>query len=262
MLRLLIPAPAIADARSEYLIRLLKGSTQFRVRAQAAISLGGVGAADGAVDALMAALGDDHPAVRASAATSLARLEDPRALRALRATANDPEPPVRSAVQAAIAKLEGGERARSGVAIEPPPARPSGPVRYYVAIGKPASRVPEFTAADLDRVQQLLRDRLAGFEGVELAVPSESPAKVRSVLRSRNLRGFYIDSAVTSVERKAGGGTRVAVSVIVATYPDRAMRAIMQGAATAIGGGDTRSQAIAGALKSALSQLPQAMARE
>ena len=33
---------ASADARSEYLIRLLEGSTQFRVRAQAAISLGSV----------------------------------------------------------------------------------------------------------------------------------------------------------------------------------------------------------------------------
>jgi hypothetical protein len=82
------------------------------------------------------------------------------------------------------------------------------------------------------------------------------------VLRARNLRGFYIESAVTSLEQKPGGGIRAAVSLIVATYPDRAMRAIMQGAATAMGGGDSRAQAMAGALKSALNQLPQAMARE
>jgi hypothetical protein len=257
---LCLPSSSDADARSEYLIRLLKGSTQFRVRAQAAISLGGVGAASDVVEALAASLGDDHPAVRASAAASLGRLGDVTALRALRKVASDPEPPVRSAVQAAIARLESTQRqpATTTGVLQPP----SGPVRYYVAIGKPASRVPEFTAADLDRVQQILRERLAVVDGVELAKTPESPANVRSMLRARSLRGFYIDSSVTSVERKPGGGTRVAVSVIVATYPDRAMRAIMQGAATAMGGGDTRAQAINGALKSALSQLPQAMARE
>lgn len=252
--------PASADARSDYLIRLLKGSTQFRVRAQAAISLGGVGASPDALDALMAAASDDHPAVRAAAANSLARMSDPRALRALRPLLQDSEPPVRTAAMSAVAKLEAlASETRTPDAV---PVRPSGPVRYYVAIGKPASRVPELTPADLEHVQQLLRDRLAGVEGVELAPAQETPAKARTLLRTRNLRGFYIDSAVTSVERKAGGGTRVAISVIVATYPDRAMRAIMQGAATALGGGDTRSQAISGALKSALSQLPQAMARD
>jgi hypothetical protein len=259
---LLLPAPGAADARSDYLIRLLKGSTQFRVRAQAAISLGGVGAAPDVVDALASSLQDEHPAVRASAATSLSRLADPRALRALRAAAQDPEPPVRTAVRAAIVKLEGEERQNSTVAAPPPPPRPSGPTRYYVAVGRPASRVPGFSAAELDRVQQILRERVAALEGVQLAAAQESPASVRALLRSRSLRGFYIDSAITTIERKPGGSTRVAVSVIVATYPDRAMRAIMQGAATASGGGDTRAQAIGGALKSALSQLPQAMARE
>jgi len=258
---LLSPARGAADARSDYLIRLLKGSTQFRVRAQAAISLGGLGAAPEVVDALASSLEDEHPAVRASAATSLSRLADPRALRALRAAAQDPEPPVRTAVRAAIAKLETDARKHPEVA---PPAtpRPTGPIRYYVAVGRPGSQVPDVSAEDIDRAQQVLRDRVAGLEGVELAAPRETPASVRALLRSRNLRGFYIDSSITTIERKAGGGTRVAVSVIVATYPDRAMRAIMQGAATASGGGDTRAQAIGGALRSALNQLPQAMARE
>jgi hypothetical protein len=256
-----LPAHGEADARSDYLIRLLKGSTQFRVRAQAAISLGGVGAASDVVDALATSLKDEHPAVRASAATSLSRLADPRALRALRAAAEDSEPPVRTAVKAAIAKLEGAERRDTEIAAPPKP-RSTGPARYYVAVGRPASRVPDFTAADLDRVQQILRERVSSLDGVELAAAQETPTSVRNLLRSRTLRGFYIDSAITSVERKPGGSTRVAVSVIVATYPDRAMRAIMQGAATASGGGDTRAQAIGGALKSALSQLPSAMARE
>jgi hypothetical protein len=258
---LLVPGHAAADARSDYLIRLLKGSTQFRVRAQAAISLGGIAAAPEVTDALASSLKDEHPAVRASAATSLSRLGDPRALSALRAAAQDPEPPVRTAVRAAIAKLEVDERKNSEVTVEAP-RRPTGPVRYYVAVGRPGAQAQGVTADDIDRAQQILRDRVAALDGVQLAAAKESPASVRTLLRSRNLRGFYIDSSITTVERKPGGSTRVAVSVIVATYPDRAMRAIMQGAATASGGGDTRAQAIGGALKSALTQLPQAMARE
>src|SRR5262245_61338209 len=75
-----IASSAAADARSDYLIRLLKDSTQFRVRAQAAISLGGVESAPEVVDALMTSLSDEHPAVRAAAANSLGRLSDSKAL--------------------------------------------------------------------------------------------------------------------------------------------------------------------------------------
>lgn len=256
----LMTPPAEADARSEYLIRLLQGSTQFRVRAQAAISLGGVEGAPEVVDALSKALSDEHPAVRAAAANSLGHLADPRALRPLRAVTEDPEPPVRLAVKAAIAKLEAEGRKPNRATEEVKVG--GGPPRYYVALGKPASRASGITPQDLERARQILRDRLGEIDGVVLAPPEESPAAVRSVLRSRKLKGFYIESSVTSLEQKPGGGVRAAVSLIVATYPDRAMRAIMQGAATAMGGGDIREQAVAGALKSALSQLPQAMIRE
>jgi hypothetical protein len=251
---------ALADARNDYLIRLLKDSTQFRVRAQAAISLGGVDTAAGVVDALTTALADEHPAVRAAAANSLGRLSDPKSLRALRSAAADPEPPVRSAVSAAIAKIESAAR-QAGTQVETK-QMPSGPARYYVALGRPASRAPDVSTGDLDHALQVLRDRVATIDGVVIAPINESPSQVRSVLRARNLRGFYLESSVTSLEQKPGGGVRVAVSLIVATYPDRAMRAIMQGAATAMGGGDSRSQALVSAFKSALNQLPQAMARE
>jgi hypothetical protein len=256
----LAPASAVADARSDYLIRLLEGSTQFRVRAQAAISLGSVDAAADVLRALSTALSDEHPAVRAAAASSLGRLGDPKAIPILRSASEDPEAPVRLAIKSAIVKLESASR-MSGVAPEPVKA-PSGPPRYYVAVAKPASRVGDIPSTELDRAHQVLVERLKQIDGVVIAPSDESPAAVRKVLRSQSLRGFYIDSSVTNVDAKPGGGTRVAVSVIVATYPDRAMRAIMQGTATALGGGDTRAQAVAGAFRSALSQLPQALARE
>jgi hypothetical protein len=198
--------------------------------------------------------------VRAAAANSLGRLADGKALRALHSAENDSEPPVRAAVKAAIAKIESSARSGSGeVAVK---TTPNGPPRYYVAVGRPATRAADVGQSDLDRALQVLRERVSSIDGVVLAPSDEPPSQARSVLRARNLRGYYIESSVTSVEQKPDGGVRAQVSVIVATYPDRAMRAIMQGAATAMGGGDIRAQAMAAALKSALNQLPQAMARE
>lgn len=252
---------AAADARSDYLVRLLSGSTQFRVRAQAAISLGGiVGVSDVAV-ALKGALRDEHPAVRAAAANSLGRLGDASALGPLRIASKDAEAPVRAAVQAAIAKLESSRSAPTGSGVALVPGA-TGPPRYYVAVAKTLSRVPSLGGADLDRANAALRARLAQLDGVVLAPLDETPTAVRSVLRARSLKGFYIDSSVTKVENKPGGGTRVAVSVILATYPERAMRAIMQGAATAVGGSDATGQAAEGAFRSAVSQLPQALSRD
>lgn len=255
------PQTAAADARSDYLIRLLEASTQFRVRAQAAISLGSVEPASDVVAALSSALSDEHPAVRAAAANSLGRLGDAKALPALRRAAADPEAPVRLAVKAAVNRLESAAGTRR-VEPEVVERQPAGPPRYYVAVGKPATRVKELEGPDMDRVHQVLIERLGQIDGVVIAPANESPAVARKVLRSRSLKGFYIDSSITSIEQKAGGGIRAVVSVIVATYPDRAMRAIMQGTATAMGGGDIRAQAIAGAFRSALGQLPQAMSRE
>lgn len=251
---------ASADARSDYLIRLLRGSSQFRVRAQAAISLGNTDASAEVLAALSLSLKDEHPAVRAAAATSLGMLGDAQALDALRAVSGDAEAPVKLAARGAIAKLEG--MARMSGAATAPSTGPRGPPRYYVAFGRPGSHAPGVSPELLDQARSHLEHSLQQIDGVVLAPPDEGRLAAEGVLRQRKLRGFYIDSSITSVEVKPDGGTRAAVSVIVQTYPGRDMRAIMQGAATVMGGGDVSGRAVESALGSALRQLPQALARE
>jgi hypothetical protein len=251
---------AAADARGDYLIRLLRGSSQFRVRAQAAISLGNAAASAEVLAALSLSLKDEHPAVRAAAATSLGMLGDARALDALRAASADSEGPVQLAARGAIAKLDGMARMAGSAATQP--AGPRGPPRYYLAFGRPGTRAPGVSPELLDRAQGHLQRSLQTIDGVVLAPPNEARLAAEGVLRQRKLKGFYIDSSITSVEEKEGGGTRAAVSVIVQTYPGRDMRAIMQGAATVMGGGDEEDRAVESALSSALRQLPQALARE
>lgn len=251
---------ARADARSEYLVQLLSGSSQFRVRAQAAISLGAVQAESNVVAALGRALKDEHPAVRAAAANSLGRLADPASLTALKAATSDIEEPVRTAAKAAVAKIESSGRSGSGMATLP--TTPSGPARFYIAVGIPASRATGITDSDLRAAHQTLKARVQEIDGVVLAPANESNTSAEQVLRSRKLKGFYLESSVTSLENKPDGAVRAVVSLVVATYPGRDMRAVMQGAATALGGGDIKSQAVEAAFKSALRQLPQAMVRD
>lgn len=249
-----------ADARSDYLIRLLRGSSQFRVRAQAAISLGNTEPSADVLAALSLSLKDEHPAVRAASATSLGMLGDARALDALRSVSRDSEAPVQLAARGAIAKLEG--MARMSGAAATAATGPRGPPRYYLAFGRPGSRATGVSPELLEQARAHLERSLQQIDGVVLAPPDEGRLAAEGVLRQRKLKGFYIDSSITSVEEKPGGGTRAAVSVIVQTYPGRDMRAIMQGAATVTGGGDVHGRAVESALSGALRQLPQALARE
>ncbi len=252
--------PAAADARSDYLVRLLRGSSQFRVRAQAAISLGNAGRSAEVTAALTLSLQDEHPAVRAASAASIGLLGDAAALDALRAAVRDREAPVQLAARGAIAKIEGATRMAGTAAA--PSSVPPGPPRYYIKVGRPGARAAIVSPALLEMAQGHIEQGLREIDGVILAPAEEASMAALAVLRQRKLKGFYIDSSITSVEEKPGGGTRAAVSVIVQTYPGRDIRAMMNGAATVMGGGDVSNRAVEAALKGALRQLPQALARE
>lgn len=235
---------------ADFLISKLQSSSHFRVRAQAALSLSQVPASTRVVNALTMALKDAHPAVRSSAAASLQRLGNPSALPALKALLHDSDTTVRRAAQRAIQALE-----------EAAPPGP-GPALYYVGVGTPGSNAPGAQGATLERYKQLLKQRVAAMDGVKLAREGETEKQVRATLKKDNLVGYYIDSSIVKVERCPEQGVRAEVSVILSTYPEHDIRAMLSGAARVSGGGDLasmRAQAIEGAFSGALKRLPQAM---
>lgn len=258
------PSSVTADARSDYLARLLRSSTQFRVRVQAALSLGRASGDQVAVAALAGALDDGHPAVRAAAASGLERLGDAAALRPLRSHRNDSHAEVRSAVESAIVTLErDAEPTRPGPETPIPAVVAPGAAdtTYYVGVGMPGSRVESVNEPALSAAHAFLRSHVSRVAGVELAPPDETPKQAENVIRRRRLTGYYIDGSIVSVESRPDGAVRASVSVIVATYPGRDMRSILQGAATVMGGGaGARDQAIEAAFTGALRNLTSAMA--
>lgn len=259
-----LAATAAADARTDYLVRALRTSPMFRVRAQAAISLGGVQNEPQVTRALTDALRDDHPGVRAAACAALERQGDPSALPAMRRLSSDRETAVRQACAEAVAGLERVARTQPQRERLPPgggSTSSGGGDRYYVAVGAPATKVRTVDQATLSSAQQLIRSTTSAVSGVRLAPDRETPRAAEQVLSDGSMTGFYLDSSIVSVEQTAQG-LRAAVSVVVQSYPDRNIRSMLNGAATVPGGsGPTaQRQAIEGALRGALRNLPQALA--
>ncbi len=259
-----LAAGAHADARTDYLVRALRTSRMFRVRTQAAISLGGVQGEPQVTRALSDALRDDHPAVRAAACAALQRQGDPGALAGLRRMASDRQAAVRRACAGAVAALERVARSQPQSRRLPNHggSTPSaGSARFYVAIGLPGTRVSRLSRQTLDSARQLLRRETSRMSGVRLAPDNERPRAAQQAIAGGSLTGYYLDTSIVSVEQTAQG-LRARVSVVVQSYPDRNIRSMLQGAATVPGGrgASAERQAIEGALRGALRNLPQAMA--
>jgi hypothetical protein len=249
----LAPLPVQADSRGDFLIKMLSTSDQFRVRTQAALALGSRPPEPAAVKALVGALKDAHPAVRSASAGALEILKDSSSLVALKAARKDKDTSARSAIEHAIAALE---KAAQPVV----PDAGSGSV-YYVAVGTPSAQ-SGLAAPSLRELREHMVKEVAVLNGVRIAPENEGQAAATSVLRTKKLVGYYLDSSVTKIEQKPDGALRAQVSIIVGTYPGRAMRVMLSGAATVSGGGSGESaklQAVEAAFTGALRRLPQAM---
>jgi hypothetical protein len=103
---------------------------------------------------------------------------------------------------------------------------------------------------------------VAELEGVQLAPEREDRRAAERVIKERKLVGVFLDGSVTNIEVRPDGAVRAQVSLIVASYPARDIRAMLSGAATVSGGGTgdaAKQQAIQAAFQGALRRLPQAM---
>jgi hypothetical protein len=247
---------ASAQDRTDYLIRLLKTSDTFRVRTQAALSLGRLDADDRVVEALAGALRDKHPGVRSAAAASLERLGDPSALPSLRLARKDRNATARRAVLRAIEHLERIARTRPRSARVPAEGGGAGS-RFFVAVATPNSNAGRISSSLLARARDSVVQQLGRVDGVVAAQEGEIPARAKRALAERKLLGYHLQCTVMKLE-KSGGGTRAVVQVILSTHSGRDMRAMFQGAATATGS-NAELQAIQGALTGALRRLPQAL---
>jgi hypothetical protein len=215
---LLAPRTASADPRTSYLVDQLKTNEDYRVRTQAALALG-ASADDAAVQPLCDALGiDSNVSVRVAAAAALGKLAKPAGLPCLKtAEAKESAPSVKAQIQKSISTLAGGGGSAGGA---PPPPGPD--AKFYVAIqvtNKTTRPTPEIEGI----VRSAMQAKLLGKKGYAVAPKSETTAQGGTIVKGKNLKGYFLIATVEPPVYERGTLTQV-VRVSMWTYPGKALQ--------------------------------------
>lgn len=194
------------------LARALLTDSSYKVRTQAAVILGKLGDPRGVVP-LIEALHDDNETVRAVAAASLGRLGDRRAQGPLESLRSDASGFVRQSADRALASLvpspsSGGPATGGGV--------PMG-ARFFVNVN-----VAGKGSADAQRaLREALTSSMAKLPKVTTNLAGSAAAQA---VAARKLTGWSVEGNITNL-RVAGGQLDCDVSVAIATWPSRAIKA-------------------------------------
>ena len=200
---LVVAAPALAqsDPRMKFLLKRLESASDPRGRAQAALILGASQDAF-AVEPLCKALSDGEPIVRSAAAKALGELGEVSAIDCLKDASAEKHPDARLAIQTARATLQKLKDVK--------------PVIYVLldsVVDERSDKDPATAKLAEDRLRQELLKMGAVF-----APAKESPKKAESVLKARNLKGYYLVPKLQSQD----GALRL--SLLGFSYPQKSLQ--------------------------------------
>jgi hypothetical protein len=210
---LAICGAARADARTDQLVDMLEKGGNYRVRVQAATTLGKIRAREG-IPALVRALADESELVVVSAAAALQQIGDPAVIGQLEAAAVrwDAEA-VRSQIAAAVRILRALTPEGDTTLAESAP--PSLLIRVD-AMGNSSGVARD----DLPtKMQEAVVARLRREPGVVLQEAGMKPAAVKKKLAADKLKGFILSGSIIRLER-VGEKLVVRISLNVFTNPD------------------------------------------
>lgn len=236
---LLVATAASADPRTGFLIEQLKTNDDYRVRTQAALALG-ASADDAAVTPLCEALGaDSNVSVKVAAAAALGKLGKPAGIPCLKdRESKESTSAVKSQIQKSLAALQGGGGSSdSGAALGPD-------TKYYVAI-----QITNKTKRSAGDVESLMRgamqSKLLSKKGFAVAPRGEAPDKGGQIVKSKNLKGYFLVATVEPPVYEGGNLTQV-VRVSMFTYPGKALQGEVAPKLTQTGtnAGDTESETL------------------
>jgi hypothetical protein len=191
---LLSGSPAGADARSEYLIDMLENGGNYRVRVQAATTLGKIRCQE-AVPALLDALKDEHELVVISAATALGQIGDTSAIKTLEQA--QPRAPTRAAsAQIATTLRQLKALTPEGDTTEVDRARAQFLIRVDAMGNSSAAQRKDITEV----MRQVVVNALKKQPGVELQKPGLKSKQVKSKLKKEKLKGYILSGSILKME--------------------------------------------------------------
>ncbi|OGR08111.1 MAG: hypothetical protein A2341_20695 [Deltaproteobacteria bacterium RIFOXYB12_FULL_58_9] len=223
-----------ATENLETLTRQMKTESDFKVRLSAALKLGQLGDRL-AIPVLTDALGDAQSSVRAVAASAIAKLVDrevtaqerTRAMAALRKVAErDPEPRTQNTAKNAIEVLDYYERVAR-------PRRPKGGI--FLDVARLEDSTGQLDAAALEELTKIGREALlASTDAILVEWPGGQMPSDKDLKKAKVRAGFAVLGTITQMDIQRSGKQAVVeckLSLIQATYPDRAARAFIDGKA-------------------------------
>ncbi len=191
----LVATPATADARTDYLINMLENGGNYRIRVQAATTLGKLRSAV-AVPALVKALGDESDLVIISAATALGQIGNPTVIPEIeRALIKPPTSAARSQLEATLRVLKALSPDSSGDALAD--ATP----RYFIRIDAMGNSSGVGRKEIVDVLRDTVVKRLAKEPGVVMQQPGLSNQQVKKKLKKDKLAGYILSGSLIRMER-------------------------------------------------------------
>ena len=193
------------------LIRSLQTSDDFRVRTQAALSLGGSKSSD-AVEPLCNALDDDNTTVRAAAAAAIGRLHlgGDDCLESHRKAEKNPT--VKTAIKKAIDALRS----------EPEPDF-TPETRFYVAIGKTTDNTGRSGDEVTSLVRKSMRQAAEASSTILVAPASETSAQAKKRLAAhKRVKGLFLLPRV-GAPQYADKNLRIRIEIAYFTYPEKSL---------------------------------------
>lgn len=230
---------AAPDARADKVDRLinqLRGASSYKVRLSAALSLTKLGDPR-ALGPMVRALRDREKTIRGVAAAGLAKLVDERTpakrrarvQRALRRTIQtDKNSFVRRQAQKAYNRIE--SLGSSG----------GGRGSLFVDVGSMGDKTGRNGALRTLMRKTVAKTFQSEARGVKLRLPGSSKPARKSL---RQMSAYHVDGTITSLEVSSSGrSSQVAckVSMLIATYPEKSMFGFLKGGAQVTTGSSSR----------------------
>jgi len=200
-------------------IRELATNSDFRVRTQAALSLGASDDAK-AVEPLCRALDDSKSAVRAAAAVALGKLAKGGVDCLSEREAKETVDSVKGAIQKAVEALRAGSGAASECVID-------AKTRYYISIGKTLDNTERKKSKVAELVRSAIAKAILRQKGFCIGPDGETKAAYKKrISGSKRIRGLLLSPKIQAAEYQDDAVT-VRFEIAILTFPEKALKGML-----------------------------------
>jgi hypothetical protein len=209
---LLIAVSALAEDAVDRAAKKLKTGEDFRVRTQAALSLGS-SKSKRAVEPLCGGLEDESTTVRAASAAALGKLKLGGKECLEKRLEDESSGTVKSSIKKALAQIKAGSAPEI-----------TKDTKYYIAFAKVTDKTGRKDKSVDKLVRKAMEKAAQSFDGAVVAPADEKPADAKKLLaKFKKVKGFYLSPKVME-PRYQSGSLQIKVEIAIFTYPGKALK--------------------------------------